>query len=118
MCVPALAAAAPVFQAISAGIGIMSLLNKGDAPSQVAAAPAPPPAPEPAPVAQAATAPDEAARRQTTAQAQTSARAAGGGATGGGTMLTGPSGVSPDLLNLGRAGKNTKLAGQSTLLGA
>lgn len=106
-----------VLQGVSAVFGLMKGMDGGDAPApaEAPAAPAAPEAPKSVAQPQSASAPDEAARRQTAATAQQSAK--GGGATGmGGTLLTGPAGVAPDLLNLGRAGKNAKLGG-ATLLG-
>jgi len=63
--------------------------------------PAAPPAPVAPPAPQAAKTPDPAALRKKNIAAEGAGSVPGAG--GGATLLTGPSGVSPDMLNLGKA---------------
>jgi hypothetical protein len=88
---------------VSLGVGLL-----GAVASQALTPKAPkmPQAPKPEAPPQAAQAPDEAARRASAGAALTPGASGGPGASS--TLLTGPSGVSNDLLNLG---KNVLLGG-------
>ncbi len=98
--------ASAVFSPVAAAVGLVGSSLFGGKQEQPAmpAAPVLPPQAQAAPVlppqAQAAQAPDEQARRAS----QRSAGPVGpaGGAAASGTMLTGPGGITNDLLNLGK----------------